>query len=45
MKWRQSILCDKRIPHKLKSKFYRTAIGPAMFYGAYCWSKKDMLTI
>ena len=36
MKWRQasSVLCDKRVPQKLKDKFYRTAIRPIMLYGA-----------
>ena len=42
MKWRQasSVLCDKRVPQKLKGKFYRMAIRPAMLYGAECWPTK-----
>ncbi|AQK94598.1 Nuclear pore complex protein NUP205 [Zea mays] len=34
------VLCDPRMPHKLKGKFYRTAIRPAMLYGAECWPTK-----
>jgi hypothetical protein len=36
LKWRQGagVLCDPWVPHKLKCKFYRTAIRPAMLYGA-----------
>ena len=42
LKWRQAsgVLCDSRVPLKLKGKFYRTAIRPAMLYGAECWSTK-----
>ena len=28
------------VPQKLKGKFYRTAIKPAMLYGAECWHTK-----
>jgi hypothetical protein len=42
MKWRQAlrVLCNKRVPPKLKGKFYKTAIRPAMLYGAECWPTK-----
>jgi hypothetical protein len=38
LKWRQAsgVVCDKRVPQKLKGKFYRTTIRPAMLYGAEC---------
>jgi hypothetical protein len=43
VKWRHAsgILCDKKVSNKLKDKFYRTAIKPAMMYGAECWLQKD----
>ena len=42
LKWRQAsgILYDRRVPQKIKSKFYRTAIRPAMLYSAECWAIK-----
>ncbi|KAG2657909.1 hypothetical protein PVAP13_1KG160105 [Panicum virgatum] len=42
LKWRQAsgVLCDKMVPQKLKGRFYRTAIRPAMLYGAECWLTK-----
>ncbi|PUZ46468.1 hypothetical protein GQ55_7G080900 [Panicum hallii var. hallii] len=42
LKWRQDsgVLCDKKVPQRLKGKFYRTAIRPAMLYSAECWPTK-----
>jgi hypothetical protein len=42
LKWRQAsgVLCDLRVPLKLKCKFYRTVIRPVMLYGAECWPTK-----
>ena len=42
VKWRQAsgVLCDRKVPQKLKSKFYRTVIRPAMLYEAECWATK-----
>jgi hypothetical protein len=43
LKWRQAsgVLCDPRVPLKLKGKFYRTAIRPVMLYGAEYWPTKS----
>jgi hypothetical protein len=42
LKWRQAsgVLCDPWVPLKLKGKFYRTVIRPAMLYGAEYWPTK-----
>ena len=42
VKWRQAsgVLCDRKVPQKLKGKFYRTAIRHAMLYEAECWATK-----
>jgi hypothetical protein len=42
LKWHQAsgVLCDPRVPLKLKGKFYRTVIRPAMLYEAECWPTK-----
>ncbi|KAM1528699.1 hypothetical protein ACFXTI_017714 [Malus domestica] len=42
MKWKSAsdVLCDRRMPLKLKENFYRTAIRPAMLYGTECWAVK-----
>ncbi|KAF3666218.1 hypothetical protein FXO37_10691 [Capsicum annuum] len=43
MKWKiaSGVLCDKKVPPKLKGKFYRVAVRPAMLYGAECWPIKN----
>ena len=32
------VLCDKKMPMKLKSKVHRTIVRPAMIYGSETWS-------
>ena len=39
-KWREmtGVLCDKKIPRKLKCKIYTTVVRPVLLYGAECWA-------
>ncbi|KAH1250173.1 Craniofacial development protein 2 [Glycine max] len=43
MKWRKAsgVLCDAKVPLKLKGKFYRTAVRLAILYGTECWTVKS----
>ncbi|EYC43535.1 hypothetical protein Y032_0490g2378 [Ancylostoma ceylanicum] len=34
---RAGVMCDKKVPLKLKSKIYRTVVRPVALYGAECW--------
>ena len=42
-KWRLAsrVLCDKKIPPKLKGKFYRLVVRPSLLYGVECWPIKN----
>nr|XP_009802177.1 PREDICTED: uncharacterized protein LOC104247782 [Nicotiana sylvestris] len=42
MRWRLSsgVLCDKNVPPRLKGKFYRVVVRPAMLYEVECWPVK-----
>lgn len=39
LKWRQvtGVLCDRRIPDRLKGKFYKMVVRPVALYGSACW--------
>src|SRR5215469_4018623 len=44
MKWREGkrVLCDNRVPLKVKGKFYATVVRPSMTYASECWAlRKD----
>ncbi|KAL6544635.1 hypothetical protein OROMI_023497 [Orobanche minor] len=43
LNWKSAtgVLCDPDMPHRLKGKFYRTAIRPALLYGTECWAVKQ----
>ncbi|KAL6534459.1 hypothetical protein OROHE_013384 [Orobanche hederae] len=43
LKWKSAteVLCDLGMPQRLKGKFYRTAIRPALLYGTECWAVKQ----
>ncbi|KAF3635097.1 hypothetical protein FXO37_26166 [Capsicum annuum] len=43
MKWKlaSGVLYDRKVPPKLRGKFYRVAVRPAMLYGAECWPVKN----
>ena len=32
------MLCDKRMPEKLKGKVYKTVVRPALLYGGETWA-------
>ncbi|KAH0466342.1 hypothetical protein IEQ34_006445 [Dendrobium chrysotoxum] len=43
LEWRNAsgLLCDRKVPLKLKGKFYKMVVRPAMLYGAECWPLKE----
>ena len=44
LRWQAAtgVLCDRKFPGKLKGKFYRVAIRPALLYGTECWPVKKI---
>jgi len=41
-KWKNAfgVLCDKKIPVRLKERVYRMVVRPTLLYGAECWPIK-----
>jgi len=41
-KWKNAsgVLCDRKIPLRLKGKIYRMVVRPALLYGSECWPIK-----
>ncbi|KAK6756250.1 hypothetical protein RB195_014570 [Necator americanus] len=39
MKWKMAtgVLCDRKVPVRLKSKIYRMVVRPVALYGCECW--------
>jgi hypothetical protein len=46
MKFRSvtGVLCDPKIPIKLKGKVYQTVVRPAIMYGSECWTMYNSYT-
>ena len=42
MKWKEvsGVMCDRKMPVKLKANVFKTIIRPAMTYGSECWAVK-----
>ena len=37
-----AVVCDRRVPMRLKGKVYSSVVRPAMMYGAECWAIKKV---
>ena len=43
LKWKEpsGVICDKKVPTKLKLPIYQTVIRPTLFYGCETWPMTD----
>ena len=43
VKWGRAfvVLCDRRIPLRLKGKLYKIVVKPVMIYKSECWALKN----